>query len=56
MGLEPGDLFLQPQSMSLVLLRVDRFLLERGMLLPQNIDLVSKAIVLGVDVFPFAHM
>ena len=54
-GLEPGDLILQTLAMGYVLLRIDRFLLERHVLASKCSDLASQPIVFGADVFRFKH-
>lgn len=54
-GLEPSDLILQTLAMGYVLLRIDRFLLERNVLASKCSDLASQPIVFGADVFRFKH-
>ena len=56
MRLELFDLRFKTLPMRPVLRRIDRFPFERGVLAPQRLDLATKAIVLGFDVFPFAHV
>jgi hypothetical protein len=54
MGLKFGDLILQTEPVRLVLLRVDRLLLERNVFLPEGINLPSQLLMLRVEI-PFAH-
>ena len=56
--LELLDLRLQSLSMRPVLCRVDRLTLEGRMFEPQGVNLATKPIVLGLDIFllPFGHV
>ena len=58
MRLELFDLRFQTLAMLPVLSGVDRLTLEDGVLEPQGIDLATKSIVLGLEIFflPFAHL
>ena len=49
------DLSSQPPAMHLVLCRIHRLAFERRVFGAQGIDLATKPIVFGFDVFVFAH-
>jgi len=56
MRLKLFDLLFETLPMRPVLRCVDRFPFERRVLGPQCVDLATKAIVLGFDVFSLAHV
>src|SRR4051812_22851889 len=56
MRLELFNLLLETLPMRPVLRRIDGLPLEDGVLGPEGVDFAPKAVVLGLDVFSFAHV
>lgn len=56
MRLQLFDLRFQSLPMRAVLCRVHRLTLEGRVFEPQRVNLSTKPIVLGLDIFPFAHV